>query len=113
MGDRPAGIGKRSGFPEKGGTSEYHIIDADSHTSEPPNVWQDRVPRALKDRAPKMITTDQGLSAWSFDGGRRVVPFNTAQAGLDVTEFNTAGVAWGSVRPASYDPQARVDRDGV
>ena len=88
---------------------EYRIIDADSHLNEPANVWQDRVPKAMKDRAPKLVQTEKGFAAWSFDGGKRIIPINTAQAGVDVTKMNTEGVPWDSIRPASYDPQARLE----
>ena len=44
------------------------VISADCHINEPPTVF-DRVPTALKDRAPKMLRGDDGGDGWSFDGG--------------------------------------------
>ena len=87
---------------------EYRIIDADSHLNEPGNVWQDRVPAALKDRAPKMLDIGDGKIAWSFDGGKRVSPVAmSATAGVDPTQYDTSGTP--NIRPGSYDPHARLE----
>ena len=32
---------------------DYRIVDADSHVNEPADVWQPRVPAALRDLAPR------------------------------------------------------------
>jgi hypothetical protein len=39
---------------------DYPIIDADAHVYEPPEVWQQRVPARLRERAPKVTRTDEG-----------------------------------------------------
>ncbi len=89
---------------------EYRLIDADSHVNEPANVWQERVPAALKDRAPKMVELGEDKFAWSFDGGKRVVPIAlTATAGLEVTDYDPTGTPMSRLRPASWDPQARLE----
>ena len=88
---------------------EYRMIDADSHVNEPEGVWQDRVPAALKERAPRMLKLKDGLVGWSFDGGKRVSPVSlTAVAGLDMTQYTTSGTPFDKIRPGSYDPKARV-----
>ena len=38
------------GTSSKGRT--YRLISGDSHVNEPPDLWVDRVPAALRDRAP-------------------------------------------------------------
>ena len=43
---------------------DYPIIDADAHVNEPPDLWQERVPSHLKERAPPADPT--GLAA--YDG---------------------------------------------
>lgn len=89
---------------------EYRIIDADSHLNEPGNVWQDRVPSSMKERAPKMVDLPEGRVGWSFDGGERVTPIGmSAVAGIDSTQYNTAGTPKDKIRPGSYDPHARVE----
>ncbi len=88
---------------------EYRMIDADSHVNEPADVWQSRVPSALRERAPKLVELDGGRIAWSYDGGKRITPVQTALAGVDVTAYNREGARWSEVRPASYDPHARLE----
>ena len=51
---------------------DHGMIDADSHVNEPAEVWQARVPAALRDRAPRMVEVDDGRIGWSFEGGKRV-----------------------------------------
>lgn len=88
---------------------EYRIIDADSHVNEPAETWQDRVPSKLKDRAPKMVEQDGGWLAWSFDNGKRVMPIGTACAGVSELEYDIRGTTFERMRPASYDPHARLE----
>ena len=49
---------------------DYPIIDADAHVNEPPELWQERVPARLKQRAPKVLHTPDG-DVWSFDDGKK------------------------------------------
>ncbi|HEY7044664.1 MAG TPA: amidohydrolase family protein [Nocardioidaceae bacterium] len=44
-----------------------HIIDCDSHLTEPPDLWTSRVPDSAKDRVPVQKTAD-GRTAWYLDG---------------------------------------------
>ena len=61
---------------------DYPIVDADAHVNEPPELWQDRVPAKLKERAPKIVSTDKG-EFWSFEDGKELWPVGlTAVAGL-------------------------------
>lgn len=88
---------------------EYRVIDADSHLNEPANVWQDRVPSKLRDRAPKMIDLEGDRLGWSFDGGKRTIPVGlTALAGIEVTDFDPSGTRKDRIRPASWDPSERL-----
>lgn len=88
---------------------DYRVIDADSHLNEP-DIWQERVPAAFKDRAPKMIDLENGVKAWSFDGGKRVQQIQlTATAGLEVTDYDQRGHPYHRIRRASYDPHARLE----
>src|SRR4030088_3163263 len=45
------------------------MISVDDHVLEPGHLWQDRVPAKLRDRAPRLIDTDEG-TVWEFDGQR-------------------------------------------
>ena len=43
------------------------IIDIDTHFTEPPNLWLDRAPSKLKDRAPRVTKTEDGKEQWIVD----------------------------------------------
>lgn len=46
---------------------DLHIIDCDSHLTEPPDLWTSRVPASMKNRVPVQQTID-GRTAWYLDG---------------------------------------------
>jgi hypothetical protein len=82
---------------------DYPIIDADAHVNEPPELWQERVPKRLRERAPKVIRLANGGDAWSFEDGARVEPVGlTATAGLDhimwSTDYPHTGSDWPNSR---------------
>src|SRR4029453_2839177 len=95
---------------------DYPIIDADAHVNEPPDLWQTRVPQKGRERAPKVLHTDQG-DVWSFDDGKRLRPLGlTAAAGSSFLEFKPAGLRYDEIRPGSFDTKARLadmDVDGI
>lgn len=91
------------------------MISVDDHILEPPNVWQDRVPKKFRDRAPKFVRDSHG-EAWVFDGKRMPTPGLAAVAGKDVEDFTPLPITYEDMRPGCYDPKARIadmDRAGV
>ena len=58
------------------------IISVDDHVVEPPNLWQDRVPAAMKERAPKVVFAPKGDV--SFVGGKLTVSMGEPGSGPDV-----------------------------
>ncbi|HEV7680406.1 MAG TPA: amidohydrolase family protein [Candidatus Dormibacteraeota bacterium] len=85
------------------------VIDADAHVNEPGDLWETRVPAKWRDRAPKLMHTDHG-DVWSFDNGKRTWNLGlTATAGLDFTKYVAEGQRYEDIRPASFDPVARLD----
>lgn len=95
---------------------DYPIIDADAHVYEPPGVWQERVPAALRDRAPRVHRTADG-DVWSFDGGARTRAVGLmAAAGASWLDFKPAGLTYDDIRPGHHEPRARLedmDADGI
>jgi uncharacterized protein len=93
----------------------YHLISADSHINEPPDLWTSRMPSRFGDRTPRMVQLDQG-DAWVFDGGPGPMPFGlNACAGMDFT-MRTPWVRFDDIRRGGWDPAARLaelDRDQV
>jgi predicted TIM-barrel fold metal-dependent hydrolase len=91
------------------------MISVDDHVLEPPDVWQKRVSAKNRDRAPKLVS-DQDGERWVYDG--RDVPTSglSAVVGKDSTEFSPEAMSYDDMRPGCYDPVARVEDmnlDGV
>jgi predicted TIM-barrel fold metal-dependent hydrolase len=95
---------------------DYPIIDADAHVYEPADVWQERVPAALRARAPKVIPTADG-DVWSFNDGERVRPLGLmAAAGASYLDFRPSGLTYASIRRGHFVAEARLadmDADGI
>ncbi len=95
---------------------DYPIVDADAHVYEPPDVWQARVPRALRDRAPKVERGADG-DVWSFDGGARTRGIGLmAAAGTSYLGFRPSGLTYDTIRRGHFEPRARLadmDADGI
>jgi predicted TIM-barrel fold metal-dependent hydrolase len=93
---------------------DYPIVDCDSHVNEPPDLWQERVPAKFKDRAPRLEKVDSG-ELWVFDKEKWPVGL-TAVAGLSYFDFKPMGITYDTMRPGSFDTQARLDdmdADGI
>jgi predicted TIM-barrel fold metal-dependent hydrolase len=92
------------------------VVDADAHVNEPPELWQERVPAKLRERAPKVVSTPDG-DHWSFEDGTWSRPLGlSATAGLGVTQFRCEGMRYADMRPGCFEPKARLadlDADGI
>ena len=94
---------------------KYQLISADGHVNEPPDVWVDRVPAALKDRAPRIQHFDEG-DAWIIEGVKDPINFGmNACAGLKPEDMK-GWANFADIRRGGYDPSARLtemDQDRV
>jgi predicted TIM-barrel fold metal-dependent hydrolase len=84
------------------------IISADDHALEPPNLFEGRLPSAMRDRTPFLETDDVGLEWWVIDGIRVPILMANAAAGRDPREWSSGGATYGEVRPAAWDAKARL-----
>ena len=93
----------------------YRLISADSHFNEPPGLFTERVPAALKDRAPKIQRFDEG-DAWVIEGVKDPINFGmNACAGLAPEEMK-GWARFEDIRKGGWDPAVRLqemDRDGT
>jgi predicted TIM-barrel fold metal-dependent hydrolase len=96
---------------------DYPIVDADAHVNEPPELWQERVPARLRERAPKLVPGPNGGDAWSFEGGKKVLPVAmTGNAGLSYLQFKPVGHNYAEMPRGGFEPAARLadmDLDGI
>ncbi len=91
--------------------SELFVVDADSHWSEPADLFTKRAPSHLKDRVPHHEDVD-GQRMWVMDG----VPIGAAVAGAVIGKDGHKAPALESLsvwpveeaHRGAYDPKARI-----
>jgi uncharacterized protein len=100
-------------------TLPFKLVSADSHIAEPPDLWTARVDAKFRDRAPRLVSLDDG-DAYVTDGTL------TAASGIGLIctkakysdphrSFGMKG-RWADVPEGGYDPVARaeeMDREGI
>ena len=99
---------------------EYKVISTDNHINEPPGTYVDRVPKALKDRAPRILRGEDGGDGWSVDGKPPKNTFGLGVTGAltkrDYEKYRLRGIRWEEVPPGTWDGQAHIDanaEDGI
>jgi predicted TIM-barrel fold metal-dependent hydrolase len=85
------------------------IISADSHVSEPPNLWLERMEQKYRDRAPR-IERYGDSDCFIYEGQMAPQPIGLGvMAGRKPEEFKAMGVTMDEVRRGGWDPQARIE----
>jgi len=98
----------------------HGVVSADSHMMEPADLWQKRLDRRFRERAPKVIEnprtdgprfvfTAEGAAPFAVAGG-----FAAGRSGKDLQEFMKAG--YEAARPSGWDPVERIkdqELDGI
>jgi uncharacterized protein len=93
-------------------------ISADSHVTEPPGTYVDRIDGAFRDRAPRLEHHDTLGDIMLIDNGKSLVPlWLVAAAGRPTEEVRLdSGKTFDELHRGGWDPQARLgdqDADGV
>ena len=93
------------------------IISADSHVTEPPGTYVDRIDGKFKDRAPRMVHDPERGDVFVIDGMDKPIPMGLiAAAGKAAEELAIFGGRFEEMHRGGWDPTARLadqDRDGV
>ncbi|MGH7933882.1 MAG: amidohydrolase family protein [Candidatus Binataceae bacterium] len=93
------------------------IISADSHITEPPGCYVDRIDSKYKDIAPKMVRDEKLGDLFIIDGLSKPIPMGlVAAAGQDAKSLAMFGAKFEQLHRGGWDPEARMadqDRDGV
>ena len=93
------------------------VISADSHITEPPNTYTDRIDHKYKDTAPHMIHDEKLGDVFIVKDFPRPINVSlAAAAGKDASELRTTGAKFDEMHKGGWDPNARMadqDRDGV
>lgn len=86
----------------------YTLISVDDHLVEPPNMFEGRLPRALADRAPKVIENSRGYQMWEFEGERYSQVGMNAVAGRKPEYASIEPTRFEDMRPGCYDIDERI-----
>lgn len=106
-------------------TLPFKLVSADSHIAEPPELWRDRIDRRFADRAPTIVSRDDG-DYFVIDPSR---PKKDGNSGIGIGllatrrkysdpegyDFGHTG-RWRDVPPSAYDPDKRaaeLDGEGI
>ncbi|MEV8097752.1 amidohydrolase family protein [Kitasatospora sp. NPDC085879] len=98
--------------------SALRVVDADTHITEPHDLWTSRAPRGFEDRVPRVVTRN-GDPMWVIDGkalGRAGAAGVVTRDGS--RSKGSAFIDWtfDEITPAAYEVKARLelmDRLGV
>src|SRR5688500_9173788 len=93
------------------------IISADSHVTEPPDTYTERIDPAFRDRAPHIVHQEGAGDLYVIPGMKSPVPMGlVAAAGKPAEEIRIQGTRFDDLHRGGWDPVARLDdqdRDGV
>ena len=88
------------------------MISADSHVIEPRNLWVERVDKAFRDRAPRVVRDANGLKGeWFMCPGLEPRPASLAfAAGKDPSEYNEfqKAVNYDDALPGGWEAAPRL-----
>jgi predicted TIM-barrel fold metal-dependent hydrolase len=84
------------------------LISVDDHLVEPPDMFTEHIPAKYRDRAPKVVRTEDGSDVWVFEG--TVIPNVglNAVAGRPKEEYGVEPTAFDEMRRGCYDVHERV-----
>jgi uncharacterized protein len=83
------------------------LIDADSHVTEPADVWTSRVPAAHVEDVPRVVRNDEGRDVWLLGGVVICTVGATSSAGFPGAPAARPRV-FEELHPGSYDAGARL-----
>ncbi|MFC9978438.1 amidohydrolase family protein [Gordonia sp. NPDC127522] len=94
------------------------VVDADTHLTEPGDLWTSRVAKKDQDRVPRKVRDENGRDTWYYNGddvfarpagaGSVIRKDGVKQSFLDWNIEN--GLQWDEVDVGSYDTKTRLER---
>jgi predicted TIM-barrel fold metal-dependent hydrolase len=101
--------------------TQTRLLDADSHVSEPLNLWKERLPLKYRDIAPRMMTEYQGRPGawWLIEQDRPphnvILGFGANKTIEELTKLLNS-FSYAGAHRGGWDPAQRIkdmDQDGV
>ena len=84
------------------------LVSVDDHVCEPPDMWERHLSPKWKDRAPRLVTKEDGTNLWVFEGQQIPNVGLNAVAGRPPEEYGVEPTALSQLRPGCYDVDARI-----
>jgi predicted TIM-barrel fold metal-dependent hydrolase len=97
------------------GEIDYRLISTDDHVIEPRDVFEGRLARRFRDRAPRVVEED-GADVWQLEGRRIPQSGLSVMAGRRYEDYSPKAARFADMRPGCFDPKERLrdmDLDGV
>lgn len=99
----------------------YGLISADSHINEAPDLWEQRLPRGMRERGPRLVRNHEDKDMWVTEGlapSPLMWATNAAGQRQEGKPYESHDMTIGreGLLAGSYDPQARLkdmDVDGL
>jgi predicted TIM-barrel fold metal-dependent hydrolase len=88
--------------------SEYRLISADSHLTEPGDLWTSRVAAKYRDRVPHIVHLPEG-AAWVMEGVPKPIAFGFTVCAGNRPEDMRDWMPIEEMRSGGWDPAKRLD----
>src|SRR5262245_24369504 len=85
------------------------LVSIDDHVCEPPDMFQRHVPAKWKDRAPRLLTKEDGTDAWFFENQQIPNVGLNAVVGRPPDEYGMEPTTLSQLRKGCWNAKARVD----
>jgi predicted TIM-barrel fold metal-dependent hydrolase len=100
--------------------AELQLISSDSHVSEPPDLWAERIDLKYRDRAPKVVLNPEGQEGAyfvyeGFPPHNLAIGLGAGRTPEELAAFLKTGT-YADARPGGWDPAQRLpdmELDGV
>jgi predicted TIM-barrel fold metal-dependent hydrolase len=100
--------------------AELQLISSDSHVSEPPDLWVQRIDKNYQDRAPKVVLNPEGqegayLVYEGYPPHNLAIGLGAGRSPEELAAFLKTGT-YADARPGGWDPAQRLpdmELDGV
>ena len=85
------------------------IVSVDDHLIEPPDLFEGRMPAALTEQTPRVVTFPDGRQAWEYEGGLYPNIGLNAVAGRPREEWSMEPATFEEMRRGCWDIDARIE----
>ncbi|MDH3707199.1 MAG: amidohydrolase [Acidimicrobiia bacterium] len=86
----------------------HRFVSVDDHLIEPPHLFEGRMPAALIDRAPRVVTDTDGRQAWQYEGGLYPNIGLNAVVGRPRDQWSMDAANFDEMRRGCWDIEARI-----